>query len=274
MADQRLTSPALPEDIAREAKLNSCKSIAFTYNDPIIFAEYAIDTAIAAHELGIKTVAVSAGYVSHESREQFFGNMDAVNVDLKAFTQEFYGKLCLAKLEPVLDNLRWIKNETDLWLEVTTLLIPNCNDSSDEIRRLSEWFVENLGPEVPLHFTAFHPDFKMTDTRPTPPSTLSRARRIAKETGIHHVYTGNVQDKEGQSTHCSSCSRLLIERDWYELGRWNLNKDGCCTFCGERLPGRFDPEPGTWGSRRLPVFIHAGTKKSREAAFADDARTV
>ncbi len=274
MADQRLTSPALPEDIAREAKLNSCKSIAFTYNDPIIFAEYAIDTAIAAHELGIKTVAVSAGYVSHESREDFFGNMDAVNVDLKAFTQEFYGKLCLAKLEPVLDNLKWIKNETDLWLEVTTLLIPGHNDSTDEIKRLSEWFLENLGPEVPLHFTAFHPDYKMMDTPPTPSSTLTRARRIAKETGIHHVYTGNVQDKEGQSTYCSSCNKLIIERDWHEVGEWNLDKDGCCTFCGTRLSGRFDPEPGTWGSKRLPVFIHAAAKESGESALTDDTRTV
>jgi len=272
--DERLTSPALPEDIAREAKEQSCRSIAFTYNDPIIFAEYAMDTAIAAHELGIKTVAVSSGYISHEARENFFAHIDAVNVDLKAFTQEFYGKLCLAQLEPVLDTLKWIKNETDVWLEITTLLIPGHNDSSDEIKKLCEWVLDNLGSEVPLHFSAFHPDFKMMDVPPTPLSTLNRARMIAKETGIHHVYTGNVHDKEGQSTYCSYCNNLLIERDWYELGKWNLDKDGCCKFCGTRLSGRFDPEPGTWGSKRLPVFIHSGTKKRGVSPLPNDTRPV
>jgi pyruvate formate lyase activating enzyme len=272
--DERLTSPALPEDIAQEAKEHGCRSIAFTYNDPIIFAEYAIDTAIAAHELGIKTVAVSSGYVSHESRKDFFAHIDAVNVDLKAFTQEFYGKICLAQLEPVLDNLKWIKNETDVWLEITTLLIPAHNDSSDEIKKLSEWVLDNLGSEVPLHFSAFHPDFKMMDVPPTPPSTLQRARAIAKEEGLHHVYTGNVNDKEGQSTYCYHCDNLLIERDWYELGKWKLDKDGCCKFCGTRLTGCFDTKPGTWGSRRLPVFIHSGTRKRGLSQLQNNTRPV
>lgn len=268
--DQRLTSPALPGDIALEAKRHSCKSIAFTYNDPVIFAEYAMDTASAAHELGIKTVAVTSGYISRESREEFFAYIDAVNVDLKAFTQEFYGKICLAKLEPVLDNLKWIKNETELWLEITTLLIPGHNDTTDEIERLTQWVLENLGADVPLHFSAFHPDFKMMDVPPTPQSTLKKARRIAKEAGIHHVYTGNIYDPEGESTYCSSCNSLLIERNRYELGKWNLDKNGSCTFCGTRLPGRFDPEPGSWGSRRLPVSIRSFPKKSGHVSSADD----
>jgi len=268
--DDRLTSPALPEDIVLEAKEHGCKSIAFTYNDPIIFAEYAIDTAIAAHEQGIKTVAVSSGYVSHESREDFFSHIDAVNVDLKAFTQEFYGKLCLARLEPVLDNLKWIKNETDVWLEITTLLIPGHNDSSEEIKKLSEWILDNLGSEVPLHFSAFHPDFKMTDVPPTPLSTLQRARRIAKEVGIYHVYTGNVNDTKGQSTYCSHCDNLLIERDWYELGKWNLDKDGCCKFCRTRLAGLYDTKPGTWGSKRQPVFIYSRTREGGDSKLPND----
>ncbi|MEW6143489.1 MAG: AmmeMemoRadiSam system radical SAM enzyme [Thermodesulfobacteriota bacterium] len=268
--DERLTSHALPEDIALEAKRQSCKSIAFTYNDPVIFAEYATDTALAAHDLGLKTVAVTAGYISRESRKEFFANIDAVNVDLKAFTQEFYGKICLAELEPVLDNLKWIKNETDSWLEITTLLIPGRNDSAEEIERLSQWVLDNLGPDVPLHFSAFHPDFKMTDVPPTPPLTLKKARRIAKETGINHVYTGNIHDPEGESTYCSSCDSLLIGRSRYELGKWNLDKNGRCTFCGTALSGRLDPEPGNWGSRRLSVDIMPIPKKHGHVPSADD----
>ncbi len=253
--DDRLTSPASPEIIAKAAKEHGCKSIAFTYNDPVIFAEYAIDSSFAAKELGIKTVAVTAGYITEEARGDFYKNIDAVNVDLKAFTQEFYGKICFAELKPVLDTLIWLKNETDIWIEVTTLLIPEHNDSDDEITKLSEWFLENLGPHVPLHFTAFHPDFKMMDVPATPPETLSRARNIAKEIGIYHVYTGNVYDTEGQSTYCHKCNIILIERNWYELGKWNLDKTGCCNNCGVKLSGHFDKNPGDWGSKRLPVFI-------------------
>jgi pyruvate formate lyase activating enzyme len=181
--------------------------------------------------------------------------MDAANVDLKAFTQQFYHKLCFANLEPVLDTLHWLKHETNVWLEVTTLLIPSHNDSEDEIAQLSDWFAENLGPDVPLHFTAFHPDFKMLDVPGTPPSTLSRAREQALAAGLHHVYTGNVYDARGQSTYCASCSRLLIERDWYTLGEWNVDPQGCCKFCGARLAGKFEARPGRWGAHRLPISI-------------------
>ncbi|NIP38968.1 MAG: AmmeMemoRadiSam system radical SAM enzyme [Candidatus Dadabacteria bacterium] len=253
--DDRLTSPASPEKIARAAKEHGCKSIAFTYNDPVIFAEYAIDSSLAAHELDIKTVAVTAGYITAEARGDFYRNIDAANIDLKAFTQEFYGKICFAELEPVLDTLIWLKNETDVWIEVTTLLIPDHNDSDDEITKLSQWFLDNLGPETPLHFTAFHPDFKMMDVPATPPQTLSRARNIAKKIGMYHVYTGNVYDTEGQSTYCHNCSNIIIERNWYELGKWNLDNNGCCNKCGEKLSGHFEKTPGDWGSKRLPVLI-------------------
>lgn len=253
--NDRLTSPASPAKIVQAAKEHGCKSIAFTYNDPVIFAEYAIDTSIEAHEQDIKTVAVTAGYITPEARADFYSNIDAVNVDLKAFTQEFYGKICFAELQPVLDTLVWLKNETDIWIEVTTLLIPGHNDSDEEITNLTKWFIENLGPEVPLHFTAFHPDFKMLDVPPTPPHTLSRARDIAKETGLYHVYTGNIYDMEGQSTYCHSCGNMLIERSWYELGFWNLDDNGNCNNCGTKLSGHYDKNPGDWGSKRMPVQI-------------------
>jgi pyruvate formate lyase activating enzyme len=181
--------------------------------------------------------------------------MDAANVDLKAFTGEFYHKLCFGELEPVLDTLRWLKDETSVWFEVTTLLIPGHNDSEDEIARLSDWFLNNLGPDVPLHFTAFHPDFKMLDVPATPPETLVRARKRALAAGLHHVYVGNVHDLENDSTYCASCGQVLIERDWYELGRYNLDERGCCNFCDARLPGHFEAKPGKWGRHRLPVLI-------------------
>jgi len=253
--DDRLTSPATPQKIAQAARKHGCKSIAFTYNDPVIFAEYAIDSSLAAHQLDIKTVAVTAGYITTEAREDFYRNIDAANVDLKAFTQKFYGKICFAELESVLETLIWLRNETNVWIEVTTLIIPDHNDSDEEITKLSNWFLENLGPDVPLHFSAFHPDFKMMDVPPTPPKTLSRARNIAKETGLYHVYTGNVHDTEGQSTYCHSCNNILIERNWYELGKWNLDDSGCCNKCGVKLSGHFEKKPGHWGSKRLPVLI-------------------
>ena len=179
----------------------------------------------------------------------------AANVDLKAFTGEFYHKLCFGELEPVLDTLRWLKSETSVWFEVTTLLIPGHNDSEEEIARLSDWFLKNLGPDVPLHFTAFHPDFKMLDVPVTPPETLVRARKQALAAGLRHVYVGNIHDQENDSTYCASCGQVLIERDWYELGLYNLDGHGRCTFCDARLPGRFEAMPGKWGRRRLPVFI-------------------
>ncbi len=246
---------ASPDEIAEAAVRSGCRSIAFTYNDPVVFAEYAIDCARAAHDRKIKTVAVTAGYINPEARREFYTYMDAANVDLKAFTGEFYHKLCFGDLDPVLDTLRWLHTETGVWSEVTTLLISGHNDSEEEIARLSDWFVNNLGPDVPLHFSAFHPDFKMLDVPPTPPETLVRARKRALAAGLHHVYVGNVYDVENASTYCTSCRQLVIERDWHELGAWNLDRQGRCKFCGTLLAGHFDAEPGIWGRRRLPVSI-------------------
>lgn len=251
----RLQDWASPEAVAAAAAGAGCRSVAFTYNDPVIFAEYAIDCARAARERGLKTVAVTAGYIMPEARPEFFGPMDAANVDLKAFTERFYRTLCFAALDPVLDTLRWLKRETAVWLEVTTLLIPGENDSEDEVAKLCDWFARVLGPEVPLHFTAFHPDFRMRDLPPTPAATLRRARRQALAAGLRHVYTGNVSDPAGQSTFCGSCGELLIERNGYELGQWRLDPEKCCRSCGARLPGCFDPAPGRWGARRERVAI-------------------
>ena len=246
---------ASPEAVAEAAVRSECRSIAFTYNDPVIFAEYAIDCAKAAHERGLKTVAVTAGYIMPEARREFYAHMDAANVDLKAFTSQFYRKLCFAELEPVLDTLRWLKQETNVWFEVTTLLIPGQNDSESEVERLCQWHVTNLGPDVPLHFTAFHPDFKMLQTPNTPGATLTRARGQALAAGLRYVYTGNVIDAKGQSTYCASCSQLLIERNWHDLGHWSLDANGRCNSCGATLPGHFEPEPGRWGRRRQRVLI-------------------
>ncbi|HWQ12956.1 MAG TPA: AmmeMemoRadiSam system radical SAM enzyme [Roseiflexaceae bacterium] len=253
----RIGAWASPEAVARAAAEAGCRSIAFTYNDPVIFAEYAIDCARAAHERGLKAVAVSAGYITPEARPAFFAHMDAANIDLKAFTQQFYHKLCFAALAPVLDTLRWLRHETDIWFEVTTLLIPGHNDSEDEVARLCDWFAEHLGPDVPLHFTAFHPDFKMMDVPHTPAVTLTRARQQALAAGLRYVYTGNVHDPAGQSTYCAGCGALLIERDWYQLGRWSLDAQGRCASCGTALPGRFEARPGHWGARRAPIAIYA-----------------
>jgi len=253
----RLGDWAPPDAIADAATSAGAKSVAFTYNDPVIFAEYAIDTARACRERGVKTVAVTAGYITPEARGEFYEHIDAANVDLKAFTERFYHKLCFAHLEPVLDTLRWLHHETDVWIEVTTLLIPGQNDSDDEIHKLTDWFAENLGPEVPLHFTAFHPDFKMTDLEHTPASTLRRARETALSAGLKHVYTGNVHDVQGQSTYCAGCGALLIERDWYALGRWGLDERGRCARCERELAGRFAGPPGSWGPRRKRLEITA-----------------
>lgn len=251
----RLTDRALPERIADAAVGTGARSVAFTYNDPVIFAEYAIDTAAACHARGLKTVAVTAGYITAQARAEFFGCLDAANIDLKAFTEGFYHKLCFAHLGPVLDTLRWVKRETDVWLEVTTLLIPGHNDGEDEVDRLCDFMVSELGPEVPLHFSAFHPDFKMDAVPRTPAATLQRARQQALRHGLHHVYTGNVHDKAGQSTYCPGCGTTVIERDWYHLGAYRLDAQGRCTACGHQLPGVFDGPPGDWGRQRLRVQI-------------------
>ena len=251
----RLGSWALPDIVAETAASHHCRSIAFTYNDPVIFAEYAIDCAQAAHERGIKTVAVTAGYITPSARKDFFAHIDAANVDLKAFSEQFYSKLCFAHLEPVLDTLRWLRRETAVWVEITTLLIPGQNDSDDEIQQLCDWVAENMGPQTPLHFTAFHPDFKMIDTPRTPPAALARARNRAIAAGLHHVYTGNVYDAAGQSSYCASCGELVIERDWYRLGQWRLDENGRCLRCNKPLAGQYDPNPGNWGARRLPIRL-------------------
>jgi len=251
----RMASRAMPEEIARAAEKHGCASVAFTYNDPVIFLEYAIDTAIACHDKNIKTVAVTAGYITGQARKDFFKHIDAANVDLKAFSEDFYWKLTGAHLQPVLDTLLYIKNQTDVWLELTTLLIPGKNNSAEEIKTLSQWILDNLGKDVPLHFSAFHPDWKMRDIPPTPPATLTKARDIALKTGLNYVYTGNVHDSKGASTYCPECSTLLIERDWYKLGNWNLDHKGRCNACKTPIVGVFNEKPGTWGSQALPIKI-------------------
>lgn len=250
-----LADGASPETLARAAERLGCRSVAYTYNDPVIFMEYAIDVARACRARGIKSVAVSAGYIRPEPRSEFFRHMDAANIDLKAFTERFYYRLTGARLSPVLETLAWLANETDVWLEVTTLLIPGENDSPAEIDALSKWMAAELGPEVPLHFTAFHPDWKMRDKAPTPPATLSRARAIAMGNGLRYVYTGNVHDPRGGTTLCSSCGTALIVRDWYEIEGWRLRRDGKCERCGTACAGVFEGTPGNWGARRRPVSI-------------------
>ena len=249
-----LSASALPERIAEAALESGSASVAFTYNDPVIWAEYALDTAAACRERGVRTVAVTAGYITPEARGEFFSGMDAANVDLKAFTDGFYRKLCLGERQPVLDTLIHLR-ETEVWVEVTTLLIPGHNDGPDEIDELSRWLLDHLGPEVPLHFTAFHPDFRMRDLPPTPRTTLRRARRQALDVGLKHVYTGNVSDVEGSSTYCAGCGALLLERDGYGLGRCGLDERGRCAACGRALAGRFDGRPGNWGGGRRPLRV-------------------
>ncbi|WP_456408394.1 AmmeMemoRadiSam system radical SAM enzyme [Thiolapillus sp.] len=250
-----LANQATPEQIAETAKKLGCRSVAYTYNDPVIFLEYAVDTAKACREHDIKSVAVTAGYISPGAREDFFAWMDAANVDLKGFTEDFYRKLTGGHLQPVLDTLKYLKHETDVWFEITNLLIPGHNDSEDDLKRMLDWIVTELGPDVPLHFSAFHPDYKMLDVPPTSPESLTKARELAMAHGLHYVYTGNVHDSKGGSTWCHSCGELLIERDWYVLGKWGLDEKGCCASCGEKIPGVFDPRPGDWGARRLPVAM-------------------
>ena len=241
--------------LAKAAEELGCRSVAYTYNDPVIFMEYAVDTAKACRERDIKSVAVTAGYVCDEPRREFYGHMDAANVDLKAFSEDFYWELSKGHLQPVLDTLLYLKRETGVWFETTTLLIPGKNDSEDELDRMTSWVVEELGPDVPMHFTAFHPDWKMLDIESTPAETLSRARRIAMDNGVHFAYTGNVHDSSGGSTYCPGCDELVIERDWYELGAWNLNKNGACQNCGTKIPGHFDATPGNFGAKRMPVRL-------------------
>ena len=250
-----LMDSASPEVIARAAQRLGCRSVAFTYNDPVIFLEYAVDIAKECRKLDIKSVAVTAGYICEEPRREFFAHMDAANVDLKAFTEHFYQEICGAELATVQETLRYLKHETEVWFELTTLLIPGENDSADEIDAMTRWVVDELGSEVPMHFTAFHPDYKMLHHLPTPASTLTQARDIATANGVRFAYTGNVHDERGGSTYCSGCGEKVVGRDWYQLTEWKLDDTGHCQACGTRCPGFFDGPPGTWGGRREPVRL-------------------
>lgn len=254
----RTSTPGSPRDIAQTAAAWGCSSVAFTYNDPVIFAEYAIDTARACHELGIRTIAVTAGYISAPAREEFFSVMDATNIDLKAFTEGFYRSLCAAELAPILETVRYVRDHTSTWLELTTLLIPGSNDSEDEVDRLSEWVLGVLGPDVPLHFTAFHPDYRLMDTPATSPELCRRARKQAMSRGLRYVYTGNIADAEGQATYCPSCGSVAIGRDGYRLSGWNILENRCA-FCLTEIPGRFSGSvPCCSSPRRLPVAVPSG----------------
>jgi pyruvate formate lyase activating enzyme len=250
-----LMDQASPEAIAQAAREHGCKSVAFTYNDPVIFAEYAMDTADACHALGLKTVAVTAGYIHKQPRRDFFAKIDAANVDLKAFTEDFYFKLTSAHLQPVLDTLRYLKHETNTWLELTTLLIPGRNDSDEELTAMCGWIKKELGADVPLHFSAFHPDYKLVDVPQTPVATLVRARNIALQQGLHYVYTGNVHNIEGDTTFCPSCKAPLIVRDWYQVINYRLTASGRCPDCGTAAAGRFDATCGYFGRHRIPVML-------------------
>ena len=252
-----LLDAALPEQLAMRAKELGCRSMAYTYNDPVIFLEYAIDVAMACREQGIKSVAVTAGYISPKPRAEFFQYIDAANVDLKAFSERFYHKICGATLKDTLDTLLYLKHETQVWFELTTLVIPGENDSPAEIEAMTRWVVENLGPDVPMHFTAFHPDWKMQDKPPTPPNTLFTCREIALQNGVRYAYTGNIHHVQSGSTYCHHCQALLIERDWHQLGFYGLTDEGCCKRCKTPCAGVFDGAPGHWGRKRLPVKVTA-----------------
>jgi pyruvate formate lyase activating enzyme len=250
-----LSSAAAPETLAAAAERLGCRSVAFTYNDPVIFLEYATDVADACRERGIRAVAVSAGYVNPKARTELFGHMDAANIDLKGFTDDFYQKITFARLGAVQETLSYLRHETEVWLEITTLLIPGHNDSDAELAAECGWLVEALGRDVPLHFSAFHPDYKLRDVPPTPPATLRRARRIALEHGLRHVYTGNVHDPAGQTTYCPGCGAAVVVRDWYQIRRYDLTDRGACGRCGAPVPGVYEGPVGGWGARRLPVRL-------------------
>ena len=264
----RLNDDAQPEDLARAALDLGAASVAFTYNDPVIFLEYAIDVADACHDVGVKAVAVSAGYLCDAPRRELYRHIDAANIDLKGFTQAFYRHVAMGDLQPVLDTLTYLRRETDVWFEITTLLIPGQNDSDDELDAETRWIANELGTDVPVHFTAFHPDYKMLDIERTPPATLTRARDIAMRNGLRYVYTGNVHDTVGGSTHCPTCAARVVQRDWYVIERWDLTGEGRCRQCGTTIPGVFDGPPGEWGARRVPVRLGATRQKTKAATTA------
>jgi pyruvate formate lyase activating enzyme len=250
-----LVDEASPQAIAAAARALDCRSVACTYNDPVIFMEYAVDVARACREQGIKSVAVTAGYLNEVPRREFFAEMDAANVDLKGFTEEFYRSLTGARLAPILETLEYLAHETRVWLELTTLLIPGYNDSDRELDEMTRWVVEHLGSDVPMHFSAFHPDWRMQDVPRTPPATLVKARRIAMDNGVRYAYTGNVRDDAGQGTYCHHCGSLVIGRSGYTITAWGLDEHAACTRCGTICAGVFEARPGTWGARRRPVRL-------------------
>jgi pyruvate formate lyase activating enzyme len=255
-AVEALSVAASPEAIARAAAAYDCASVAYTYNDPVVFAEYVIDTAQACHRRGIHNVAVTAGFVSPAARAEFFAPIDAANVDLKGFTEAFYRDVCLSRpggLRDVQDTLVWLVHEGRKWVEITTLLIPGRNDSDAELRAQCTWIVQELGPDVPLHFSAFHPDFRMLDRPATPPATCRRARELARDCGLRHVYTGNIVDPPGQTTFCPGCGTELVRRDGYDVLAYRLDHRGVCPDCGARIAGRWTDRPGGFGARRIPV---------------------
>lgn len=251
----RLTENASPESIAQAAVRENCKSVALTYNDPVIFLEYGKDVADACHKKGIQVIAVTNGYIHKQAREDFFSFVDAANVDLKAFSEKFYQSLTGGDLKTVLETLKYIKHKTGVWLEITTLLIPGENDSEIEIKELCHWILNELGPDVPIHFSAFHPDFKMVNIAATPLETLIKAREIALDMGLYYVYTGNVFYTPGDTTYCHNCGEVLIKREWYQLTGYHLSAEGYCQNCGSKLAGCFDKAPGSWGSKRKPIRI-------------------
>ncbi len=250
-----LADAATPARIAHAAVELGCRAVAFTYNDPTVFLEYAIDVADACRAAGLAAVAVTAGYICPEPRRELYSHIDAANVDLKGFTEEFYKKICHGHLEPVKETLVYLARETRVWFEITTLLIPGENDSDGELDAMTRWIMDALGPDIPLHFTAFHPDYRMLDRPHTPPATLTRARGIAIANGLRYVYTGNVHDEAGGATSCPGCGAVVVGRDWYEITAWRLDAGGACAACGTKIPGRFEARPGTWGARRRPVRL-------------------
>jgi pyruvate formate lyase activating enzyme len=233
--DQVRSQPVPPEDVPLLALKHGCDSIAFTYNEPTIWGEYVIDICKSAKEYGLKTVMVTNGYITHEAFSEIYPYIDAANVDLKAFTENFYGKITLTHLQPVLEMLLWLRAETNVWFELTNLMISTLNDDPAETRKLSEWVLQNLGPDVPLHFTAFHPDFKLQDKPRTPLETLHQARKIALDTGLHYLYEGNIYS-DAASTYCPACHALLIRRSWHDVQLNRLLK-GKCPDCGHSIAG-------------------------------------
>ena len=236
---EKLSTKATPKDIAQMAKQKNCKSVAFTYNDPIIFTEYAIDTAIECHKLNIKTVAITAGYINDLPRKDFFHHMDGANIDLKSISNDFYRKFCNVEIRPILDTLIYLKNETDLWFEITNLLIPQENDSTDQISKLCDWVLKNLGDNIPIHFSAFHPAYKLLDHKRSEPQSIIDAREIALKKGIKYVYTGNIFDPKGSSTYCTTCKKKIIDRTGYTIKNIHISNNKC-EFCGSLIEGRFD----------------------------------